>query len=203
MAAQASLCLAWSETPEDKFCHVVAQINCLIGRITFTWVTAWQNQQNDVRPAKTPWMPRLIWVFIEHTGHFVGFVVWQHTISQPTLFPVMTLLFMHLLCLNVICIINVQLQYEQGAHVSSYDISVWMTSDRIYKQMVWCRCGLVSGYPTWLGMGSFSHIPYIVASWVSLASLQSLCLKCTKNNYQQANSVNLCPLHYNVFSDMK
>ena len=27
MAAQAGLCLAWSETPEDTFCHVVAQIN--------------------------------------------------------------------------------------------------------------------------------------------------------------------------------
>ena len=28
MAAQASLCLAWSETPEDTFCCVVAQIKC-------------------------------------------------------------------------------------------------------------------------------------------------------------------------------
>ena len=27
MAAQAGLCLAWSETPEDTFCHVVAQIH--------------------------------------------------------------------------------------------------------------------------------------------------------------------------------
>ena len=26
LAAQAGLCLAWSETPEDMFCHVVAQI---------------------------------------------------------------------------------------------------------------------------------------------------------------------------------
>ena len=26
VAAQAGLCLAWSETPEDTFCHVVAQI---------------------------------------------------------------------------------------------------------------------------------------------------------------------------------
>ena len=26
VAAQASLCLAWSETPEDTFCHVVAQM---------------------------------------------------------------------------------------------------------------------------------------------------------------------------------
>ena len=26
MAVQAGLCLAWSETPEDKFCHVVAQL---------------------------------------------------------------------------------------------------------------------------------------------------------------------------------
>ena len=26
MAAQAGLCLAWSETPEDTFCRVVAQI---------------------------------------------------------------------------------------------------------------------------------------------------------------------------------
>ena len=27
MAAQACLCLAWSETPEDTFCHVVAHTN--------------------------------------------------------------------------------------------------------------------------------------------------------------------------------
>ena len=27
VAAQAGLCLAWSETPEDTFCRVVAQIN--------------------------------------------------------------------------------------------------------------------------------------------------------------------------------
>ena len=27
MAAQASLCLAWSETPEDTFCRVMAHIN--------------------------------------------------------------------------------------------------------------------------------------------------------------------------------
>ena len=26
MAAQAGLCLAWSESPEDTFCRVVAQI---------------------------------------------------------------------------------------------------------------------------------------------------------------------------------
>ena len=26
MAAQAGLCLAWSETPEDTFCHVLAQL---------------------------------------------------------------------------------------------------------------------------------------------------------------------------------
>ena len=26
MAAQAALCLAWSETPEDTFCRVVAQM---------------------------------------------------------------------------------------------------------------------------------------------------------------------------------
>ena len=26
VAAQAGLCLAWSETPEDTFCHVVAQM---------------------------------------------------------------------------------------------------------------------------------------------------------------------------------
>ena len=26
MPAQASLCLAWSETPEDTFCRVVAQL---------------------------------------------------------------------------------------------------------------------------------------------------------------------------------
>ena len=26
MAAQAGLCLAWLETPEDTFCHVVAQL---------------------------------------------------------------------------------------------------------------------------------------------------------------------------------
>ena len=28
VAAQAGLCLAWSETAEDTFCHVVAQIFC-------------------------------------------------------------------------------------------------------------------------------------------------------------------------------
>ena len=27
MAAQAGLCLAWSETPEDMFCRVVAQLH--------------------------------------------------------------------------------------------------------------------------------------------------------------------------------
>ena len=27
VAAQAGLCLAWSETPEDTFCHVVAHID--------------------------------------------------------------------------------------------------------------------------------------------------------------------------------
>ena len=27
VAAQAGLCLAWSETPEDTFCRVVAQFN--------------------------------------------------------------------------------------------------------------------------------------------------------------------------------
>ena len=27
VAAQAGLCLAWSETPEDTFCRVIAQIN--------------------------------------------------------------------------------------------------------------------------------------------------------------------------------
>ena len=26
MAVQAGLCLAWSETPEDTFCHVMAQM---------------------------------------------------------------------------------------------------------------------------------------------------------------------------------
>ena len=26
VAAQAGLCVAWSETPEDTFCHVVAQL---------------------------------------------------------------------------------------------------------------------------------------------------------------------------------
>ena len=27
VAAQAGLCLAWSENPEDTFCHVVAQLH--------------------------------------------------------------------------------------------------------------------------------------------------------------------------------
>ena len=30
MAVQAGLCLAWSETHEDMFCHVVAHIICII-----------------------------------------------------------------------------------------------------------------------------------------------------------------------------
>ena len=29
VAERGGLCLAWSETPEDTFCRVVAQINCL------------------------------------------------------------------------------------------------------------------------------------------------------------------------------
>ena len=33
MAAQAGLCLAWSETPEDMFCRVVAQVFGVLGRI--------------------------------------------------------------------------------------------------------------------------------------------------------------------------
>ena len=28
VAVQAGLCLAWSETPEDMFCHVVAHLYC-------------------------------------------------------------------------------------------------------------------------------------------------------------------------------
>ena len=31
VAAQAGLCLAWSETPEDTFCHAVAQMNSFTG----------------------------------------------------------------------------------------------------------------------------------------------------------------------------
>ena len=34
MAAQAGLCLAWSETPEDMFCRVVAQIKTKKQRAT-------------------------------------------------------------------------------------------------------------------------------------------------------------------------
>ena len=30
MAAQAGLCLAWSKTPEDSFCRVVAQLHLTI-----------------------------------------------------------------------------------------------------------------------------------------------------------------------------
>ena len=43
MAAQVGLCLAWSETPDDMFCRVVAQLNAvsagavnsMTGHITF------------------------------------------------------------------------------------------------------------------------------------------------------------------------
>ena len=70
--------------------------------LPYNWAASWQNQQNDVRPAKTPIslsircpheeslgsqlsmhskdsdqtgrMPWLIWVFTGHTCHFVGFV---------------------------------------------------------------------------------------------------------------------------------
>ena len=31
VAAQAGLCLAWSETPEDMFCHVVAHFKYMAG----------------------------------------------------------------------------------------------------------------------------------------------------------------------------
>ena len=33
MAAQAGLCLAWLETPEDTFCRVVAQMYVVLARI--------------------------------------------------------------------------------------------------------------------------------------------------------------------------
>ena len=36
VAAQASLCLAWSETPEDTFCRVVAHFIFLHGRFLVT-----------------------------------------------------------------------------------------------------------------------------------------------------------------------
>ena len=35
VAAQAGLCLAWSETPEDTFCRVVAQVRKTILLTTF------------------------------------------------------------------------------------------------------------------------------------------------------------------------
>ena len=65
VAAQAGLCLAWSETPEDTFCHVVAHID-VVGRentkrcwsrwmcrlicscVDHIWATSWQNQQNSM-----------------------------------------------------------------------------------------------------------------------------------------------------------
>ena len=37
MAAQAGLCMAWSETPEDMFCRVVAQIEYFY--LTYSFVS--------------------------------------------------------------------------------------------------------------------------------------------------------------------
>ena len=37
MAAQAGLCLGWSETPEDTFSHVVAQMKTGISLMPFYW----------------------------------------------------------------------------------------------------------------------------------------------------------------------
>ena len=34
VAVQAGLCLAWSETPEDMFCHVAAQLYCMYGNVS-------------------------------------------------------------------------------------------------------------------------------------------------------------------------
>ena len=44
MAAQAGLCLAWSETPEDTFCHVVAQI--------YMEQPSWLDYEKTVYPAR-------------------------------------------------------------------------------------------------------------------------------------------------------
>ena len=61
-------------------------IDILAMFVTFWWQSwnykEWNRSQHmtkpaewHVRPVKTHWMPRLIWVFAERTCHFVGFVM--------------------------------------------------------------------------------------------------------------------------------
>ena len=51
VAAQAGLCLAWSETPKDTFCHVMAQIHVctfkyMISTNNCTYLNQWHKTIN-------------------------------------------------------------------------------------------------------------------------------------------------------------
>ena len=52
MATQAGLYLAWSKTPEDTFCRVVAHVVSLPLSCIINWATTWKNQQNACAPSE-------------------------------------------------------------------------------------------------------------------------------------------------------
>ena len=67
MAAQAGLCLAWSEAPEDTFCHVVAhlvfglaetsKVSWNLGYNIYRYYTTWTVNKKDADQTECMRMP--------------------------------------------------------------------------------------------------------------------------------------------------